>query len=205
MNYVIGKLETTFKNKKGYFFIVLIMFCLGISFGLYAVKYMGQADKNDLISYFNDFETSIKAQPINYTILLTNVIKKNLMFIIPIILLSITFIGFPFILVIDILKGFTLGYTFSFIVYAGSKKGLLLGITSVLPQYIFYIPCFIAVSVICLQLSGDKFRSRFFNSKNTLELTRAELLNEFIIIIILFVVGILIETYITPGIIKMVL
>lgn len=205
MNYVIGKLETTFRDKKGYFFIVLIMFCLGISFGLYAVKYMGEADKNDLISYFNSFADSIKNKPVNYTQLLVTTIKKNLIFIIPMVILSITFIGFPFILIIDLIKGFTLGYTFSFIVYAGSNKGLLLGVVAILPQYIFYIPCFIALSVMCLKLSADRFKIRFFNIGKKSDIIPAELLNRAAIIIMLFSMGILVETYVTPAIIKMVL
>ena len=40
MNYVVDKVNTIFRDKKAYFFIVLMMFCLGISFGLYTVKYM---------------------------------------------------------------------------------------------------------------------------------------------------------------------
>lgn len=76
MNYVVDKVNTIFRDKKAYFFIVLMMFCLGISFGLYTVKYMGESDKNDLMSYLNSFTTSIQGQPINYTQLLFEVIKK---------------------------------------------------------------------------------------------------------------------------------
>ena len=52
MNISGKKVNIGFNSRKGYFFIVLIMFCLGLSFGLYTVKYMGPADKNDLINYF---------------------------------------------------------------------------------------------------------------------------------------------------------
>ena len=123
MNYVVDKVNTIFRDKKAYFFIVLMMFCLGISFGLYTVKYMGESDKNDLMSYLNSFTTSIQGQPINYTQLLFEVIKKSLILFIPIIFLGMTFFGFPFILILDLIKGFTLGYTFSFISSAFNGKG----------------------------------------------------------------------------------
>ena len=93
MNYVVDKVNTIFRDKKAYFFIVLMMFCLGISFGLYTVKYMGESDKNDLMSYLNSFTTSIQGQPINYTQLLFEVIKKSLILFIPIIFLGMTFFG----------------------------------------------------------------------------------------------------------------
>ena len=38
MNISGKKVNIGFNSRKGYFFIVLIMFCLGLSFGLYTVK-----------------------------------------------------------------------------------------------------------------------------------------------------------------------
>ncbi|NSB25763.1 putative membrane protein SpoIIM required for sporulation [Clostridium saccharoperbutylacetonicum] len=92
MNYLLNKLNATFRDKKAYFFIVLIMFCLGISFGLYTVKYMGTSDKRDLTNYFSSFANSIGSQPTNYGNLLFEVIKKNILLIIPIFLLGLTFL-----------------------------------------------------------------------------------------------------------------
>lgn len=204
MNYIVDKMNVIFKDKKAYFFIVLMMFCLGISFGLYTVKYMGEADRNDLISYLNSFTNSIQGQPINYTELLFEVIKKSLILIIPILIFGMTFFGFPFILTLDLIKGFTLGYTFSFIASSFEDKGLLLGIISILPQNIIYIPCFIALSVICLDISVEKFKEKVFKSSKAKNISLSDTLNRFIIIIILFILGILIETYVSPSIIKFV-
>ena len=204
MNYVVDKVNTIFRDKKAYFFIVLMMFCLGISFGLYTVKYIGESDKNDLMSYLNSFTTSIQGQPINYTQLLFEVIKKSLILFIPIIFLGMTFFGFPFILILDLIKGFTLGYTFSFISSAFNGKGLLFGIISILPQNIIYIPCFIALSVICLNMSAEKFKEKVFKSSKAKDVFLRDTLSRLIIIMILFLLGILIETYVSPSIIKFV-
>ncbi len=204
MKYVIGKFEETLQDKRAYFFIVLIMFCVGLSFGVYLVKYMGQNDKNDLINYFNDFTKTILDQHINYIELLKSAAKKNLILLVPIIVLGFTFVGFPFILFIDLLKGFVLGYTFSFVVYAYKGKGMLLAIGSVLPQNLFYIPCFIVLSVICLHISSEKFKSRFFKATNKENLNSIELFGIFFIIIILFCMGTLIETYAIPSIIRLI-
>ena len=81
---------------------------------------------------------------------------------------------------------------------------MLLAIASVLPQNLFYIPCFIALSVICLDISSEKFKARFFKVKKKENISRVELFGILFIIIILFCIGIFIETYVTPSIIRLV-
>jgi len=204
MNFLLTRLNDTFRDKKAYFFIVLIMFCLGISFGLYTVKYMGASDKNDLTNYFFSFTNSIGNEPINYGTLLFEVIKKNILLIIPIFVLGLTFFGAPIILILDLLKGFTLGYTFSFMVTTFEGKGIGLALVSIIPQNLIYIPCFIALSVISLSMSTEKFKGRFFKRGKNKDSLFDGVLNKLIIIIILFSIGILVETYVSPSLIKIV-
>lgn len=204
MNYLITKFNDTFKDKKAYFFMVLIMFCLGISFGLYTVKYMGASDRNDLTNYFSSFTNNIGNEPIDHVKLLFEVIKKNIILIIPIFVLGFTFFGAPIILILDLLKGYTLGYTFSFMVTSFEGKGLGLALVSIIPQNIVYIPCFIALSVIGLSMSTEKFKIKYFKHSNIKTLFLNDFLNNLFIIIILLSIGILIETYISPSLIKFV-
>ena len=204
MNYLLTRLNDTFRDKKAYFFIVLIMFCLGISFGLYTVKYMGASDKNDLTNYFFSFTNSIGNEPINYGNLLFEVIKKNILIIVPIFVLGLTFFGAPIILLLDLLKGFTLGYTFSFMVTTFEGKGIGLALVSIIPQNLIYIPCFIALSVVSLSMSTEKFKGKFFKRVINKDAFFDSVLNKLILIIILFVIGILVETYVSPSLIKFV-
>ncbi|SFC23363.1 stage II sporulation protein M [Clostridium uliginosum] len=204
MNFIINKLNQTFRDKKVYFFMVLIMFCLGISFGLYAVKYMNESNRNDLISYFSGFTSSIGDTPIDYGNLLFNVIKKNMLIIIPIFIFGLTFFGMPFILILDMLKGFTLGYTFSFIMTTFEGKGIGLALVSVIPQNLIYIPCFIALSVIALSFSTQRFKGKFFKRTNVKDPFLNLIGNKLIIILAVFTIGILIETYVSPNLIKFV-
>lgn len=204
MNYLLSKLNATFRDKKAYFFIVLIMFCLGISFGLYTVKYMGASDKKDLTNYFFSFTNSIGSQPTNYGNLLFEVLKKNILLIIPIFLLGLTFFGAPVILILDLFKGFTLGYTFSFMVTTFDGKGIGLALVSVIPQNLIYIPCFIALSVISLSMSTERFKGKFFKRGNNKDLFLGDVLPKLIVIIMMFTIGILIETYISPSLIRLV-
>lgn len=204
MNFLITRLNHTFRDKKAYFFIVLMMFCLGISFGLYTVKYMGDSDKSDLMNYFISFTNAIGNEPINYGNLLFEVIKKNILLIVPVFILGLTFFGAPIILILDLLKGFTLGYTFSFMITTYEGKGIGLALISIIPQNLIYIPCFIALSVISLSMSTEIFKGKFFKHGKSKNFLFDGVLNKLIIIIILFVIGILVETYISPSLIKFV-
>lgn len=204
MNYIITKFNDTFKDKKAYFFVVLIMFCLGISFGLYTVKYMGASDRNDLTNYFFSFTNNVENESIDYGRLLFEVVKKNIIIIIPIFVLGLTFFGAPIILILDLVKGYTLGYTFSFVVTTFEGKGLGLALVSIIPQNILYIPCFIALSVISLSMSTEKFKNKYFKNGNIKSVFFADFLNKLVMIIILLSIGILVETYISPSLIKFV-
>lgn len=204
MNVLMSRFNATLRNSKGYFFIVLIMFCLGISFGLYTVKYMGPSDKNDLMNYFSSFTNSIENESINYGSLLFEVVKKNMILILPVIILGLTFFGDPIILIIVLLKGFTLSYTFSFITTTFEGKGVGLAMAAIIPQNLIYIPCIILLSVISIGMSTEKFKERFFKSSKNKNTVSNGVLYKFLMIILFFTLGMLIETYISPNLIKFV-
>ena len=165
---------------------------------------MGPSDKNDLINYFSSFTNSIENESINYGSLLFEVIKKNMIIIVPIIILGMTFFGDPIILIIVLLKGFTLSYTFSFITTTFEGKGVGLAIPAIIPQNLIYIPCIILLGVMSMEMSTEKFKERFFKNSKTKNTVSSGVLYKFLLIILLFTVGIFIETYISPNLIKFV-
>ena len=106
---IIGKLNLNKKENKFFYLMVFIFFCVGIALGTYIVKYMNANDASDLTSYFSTFTESIVKEPVNNKVLFLNVLKKNLILITIIIALSFTIFGTPVILLVDLVKGFTLG------------------------------------------------------------------------------------------------
>lgn len=201
---IIGKLNLNKKENKFFYLMVFIFFCVGIALGTYIVKYMNANDVNDLTSYFSTFTESIVKESVNTKLLLLNVLKKNLILITIIIALSFTIFGTPAILLVDLVKGFTLGYTFSFLISTFEGKGLWLALASIIPQNIIYIPCFIALSIIGIEFSSTKLKEKFFNKGKVNTIVERELILKIGVFACVFIIGTFIEAYICPNIIKFV-
>ena len=205
MKLLAKKICDTFEEQKFYYLIVLLFFCIGVVIGVYAVKYMSLTDRQDLTSYYSSFIENIQTNEISYANLLFEIFKKNIIIIIPIIILGFTFFGSPIILIINLMKGFSIGYTFTFLLTMFNGDGLMLAVSSLVPQNIIYIPCIVATSIIALSLSTLKFKEKFIKKmpiKNLL-LNKGGT-NILLIILCIFIIGMIIEAYLSPNLIKLV-
>ena len=205
MKLLAKKIGDTFEEQKFYYLIVLLFFCIGVVIGVYAVKYMSLTDRQDLTSYYSRFIENIQTNEISYANLLFEIFKKNIIIIIPIIILGFTFFGSPIILIINLMKGFSIGYTFTFLLTMFNGDGLMLAVSSLVPQNIIYIPCIVATSIIALSLSTLKFKEKFIKKmpiKNLL-LNKGGT-NILLIILCIFIIGMIIEAYLSPNLIKLV-
>ncbi|HCW53796.1 MAG TPA: hypothetical protein DG753_08690 [Clostridium sp.] len=119
-----------------------------------------------------------------------------------IIMFVMKFLRVLIILIFVLLRGFILSYTFSFITISCEGKGVGLAIMAIIPQNLIYIPCIILLSVISIELSTNKFKERFFKSGKNKKNVFNEVLYKYLLIALLFTLGIFIETYISPNLIK---
>ena len=202
---IINKAQHNYKENKLFYFMVFIFFCVGITLGTFMVKYMNYNDANDLTNYFSSFTKSLVSEPINSKILFLDILKKNLILLTAIVLFGLTIFGAPIILLIDLIKGFTLGYTFSFLLTSFEGKGIWLALASTLPQNIIYIPCFIVLSIVSIQFSSMKLRDKFFNKGKVNTIIEREIIFKIGVFLCLFIIGTIVETYLCPGLIRFVL
>lgn len=191
-----------FQEKFWLYIITILFFCTGIVLGIYTVKYMGQVDKGELSNYFISFIEVLDSKPINNKAILFQTLKSNIPMIIAIFVLGFTIIGLPIILVINIIKGFSIGFTFSFLISVMGKKGIALALIGVTPQNIIYIPCTIISSVIAMEISFNKIRNRINRQASISFGESKSYITAFIIILGVIILGGFIEGYITPSIIR---
>lgn len=189
-------------EQKVYYMLVLAFFVVGIALGTFMVKYMNAESLKDISSYFTTFINSVVENNVDSKALFLDILIKNIILIGFIVLLGFTFFGTPFILLIDLIKGFTLGYTFSLLLTTYNGKGIWLALASTIPQNIIYIPIFIALSIICIECSTSKMKNKLFASKNINSILYNDLIYKFGTLIIIFIIGVFIEAYVCPNIIK---
>ncbi|AAK80027.1 stage II sporulation protein M [Clostridium acetobutylicum] len=192
--------------KERFWLYIISSLSIGIGFviSVYTVKYMSSYEKNDLMSYILNFTKNKGTVSINYNGVLFQTLKDNIPLIIIIWFLGLTMIGIPVILIIDLLKGFSLGFTITFFVNNLGIKGVTMAFLGVLPQNLIYIPCILFVSVIAMEFSiglvrcgfNDGIRNRIFTRIGSYSLV-------FAFAAIFMGMGFLFETYCTPNIIKL--
>lgn len=203
--YLINKVSSNYKENKLFYLMVLIFFCVGIALGTYMVKYMNTSDSIDLSNYFSTFTKNIIQEPTNSKVLFLDIIKKNLILLTIILILSFVTFGTPFILLVDLIKGFTLGYTFSFLLTTFEGKGIWFALAATIPQNIIYIPCFIALSIVAIEFSSTKLKDKFFNKGKTNTIVEREVIFKIGVFLCIFMIGAIIEAFICPNLIKIVL
>lgn len=199
---ILKNCKIKINEQKIYYMLVLAFFVVGIALGTFLVKYMNAESLKDVSNYFTSFLNNISGSTIDSKALVLDILIKNTTLILFIILLGFTFFGTPFILLIDLVKGFTLGYTFSLLLTTYDGKGIWVALASTIPQNLIYIPIFIALSIICIECSTAKMKDKFFNNKNINSILSNDLIYKFGTLIIIFIIGVFIEAYLCPNIIK---
>lgn len=193
------------ENIKLYILSIVCIFS-GMIIGVYCIKFMKQPDKNGIYTYLNGFVNNLNYFNIDSKFIFVQALKNNLPFIVAIWFLGMTIIGLPLILIINIFKGFTLGFTISSMINLLGNKGIWISLLGVVPQNIIYIPCIIFLSVIAMNFSITLIKNRVNKLWTTNILQRiASYSIIFVIIFIITLIGYFIESFLAANIIKLII
>lgn len=188
------------KNNLKEYVSVIIVFLIGIVLGVIVLNNSNDLQKQELSTYVNDFVTQLNSDvSIDKIQLLKNVLINNLIIVIGLWFISSTVIGIPIVYAIVAYKGFCLSYSISTILAVlGGSKGICFVLASILPQNIIYIPCILALAVSGIKLYKSIMKDRRIDNIK-LEIFRHIFFSLFICI--LFIIGSIIETYVSSNII----
>lgn len=205
-NYLLNiNLNKRIKESMLLYIITLLCICTGIVLGIYAVKYMGKYEKTELLNYLNNFLVSVDKTKVNNIEVLIQAIKNNLPVIIAIWFLGLTMVGMPIILIIDTFKGFSLGFSISFLMKELGGKGIGITLLSIIPQNIIYIPLIILSSVFAMEFSLNLLnKDSYKNVKESIFVTIVSYSSMYILIIIVMFIGFFIEAFIIPNVVKLI-
>lgn len=204
MKNIIKKIQSIIAENRTLFLWILLFFLIGIVLGSYTVYYMSDTGKVEMGGYFTNFLKFIKSSNVDYTSILINSIKSIVPIIAIIIIFGFTLIGFPFVLLLNLIKGYILGFTLALVITVLGASGIGVVFTSLVLQNIIFVPVIILISILSMKSSIVKFKS--LRKDNVyLEVNGREYIAVQSILSAFILLGIIIETYISPNLVKLVI
>lgn len=142
------------KNNAKEYAIVLILFLIGLVFGIIFINNAAESQVNDITTYLGNFLEQIKGDvSIDQLELLKNAMVSNFILALVLWFVGSTVIGIPIVYGIVIYRGFCLGYTISSVIATiGMAKGIVFVLTSLVFQNLLLIPCLFALAVSGMRL-----------------------------------------------------
>lgn len=185
------------ENIKEYFIFALILI-IGLFIGTLILNNSGTAQREAISNYLNEFNTQVKdGSRVEYTSMLFEILKKDIVLTGLITFLSVSIIGVPAIYLIIGYKGFSLGYTISAIsVTFGTGKGLLFCFSLMFLSKVVEIP-----AIFFLSLSGIKMYKTIIKdkSKDNVKYAIRKYISNLLIALVMFLISAFIETYISSN------
>ena len=204
MRMFFSGLMESLKENKITFLWVLLFFLVGIVLGSYTVYYMSDFNRVEITTYFNNFLEFLGGNSVSYTSILVDSVKSILPMVVIIVLLGYTAVGTPIILMMDLAKGYVIGFTFSLIVSMLGSKGVMLVLSGLMLQNLIFIPIIMLISVLAIRHSVTKLKMGVSRDRVRLDVSKAYLNFQGLLSLII-ISGILIETYISPNLIRLVI
>ncbi len=153
--------------------------------------------KNHLLTLIDDYLRGGVNVGLDKQVILLNSFLNQAKSIIAVWFLGLTIIGMPIILGVVFLKGFSLGFTISFLVKEKAVSGVMISILSILPQNLVFIPLLIIWSVVGINFTIYIAKGRSMGgmplSKGFISYTVLLLVS-----LVIVLIGSLMEAYLSP-------
>lgn len=152
-NRIVSILIEFVKNNIKEYFIITLIFLMGIFLGVMFINNTTYEQKMEISSYVNTYmEAFEQTTSDNNLELLQNNLSDNIILAIIMWFVGSTVVGVPIIFGIIAFRGFCLGYTISAItIVLGISKGIGFTIISIMIQNILFIPAIISLGVSSLK------------------------------------------------------
>ena len=195
-------LDLILPNKKIDFFIITIMF-LGIISGSIFLMMSNESDKVNVITQIETFFKNISINSIDNGLALKNSLIINYLFVVIIWILGLSMIGIVINIFLTYIKGFLVGFSLASIFLTYKSGGILACILYTVPVQIINVIVVIILSIYSVMFSLNLLE--IINNKNNK--TKLMLKKYFIILIlciILSFISSLLEVYLFPNLLKLV-
>jgi len=193
-----------FRNHAQKYFILFIAFVVGVSAGAFTVNGLSNLQRQQLSHYLSNFFSLMDKQPFIPGDIFKLSLTQNIKIIGVMMLLGLSIIGAPFIFVVVCIRGFITGFTAGFIIQTYNIKGMIFILISVVPKELIIVPAFIAIGVNGINFSLDIINKR--TSMKSLGTSYKSNIASYCFVTLFYsafiILGIIIESYILPIIVR---
>ncbi len=185
--------------------VIVFFFILGVSIGALTVNNISSSTSTELHGYIKEFLNISHEEGIHSADILRQSVKFNFITCIIIFLSGLSYVGVVTLPIAAGFRGFCIGFTIAFLTRSFGSGGYLLSLVSILPQNLICIPVIIIMCVCSLYLSLTVLRNKYQKKRNEIALYIAPYLTTTIILLAALLAGTLIEAYLTPFLIRIVI
>lgn len=189
-------------NKRINFFIITIMI-LGIISGSIFLMLSSEIDKANVITQIETFIKNISTNSIDDGLALRNSLIINYLFVSAIWILGLSMIGIIINIFLTYIKGFLVGFSISSIFLTYKTKGILISLLYTFPVQIINIIVVMVLSIYSIMFSKNLLEI-IVNKKNNNRLIIKKYLVILLLCIILSFISSLLEVYLFPNLLKLV-
>ncbi len=205
MKKLMDKINSIFKENRNMIIFLSIIGIIGIIVGTILNIALNSDDSKLVSDSLNTFIYNLQNNNLDYKASFINSLISNLGFIIFMWLLGISIIGFPITLFIFFSKTFVLGFSVSSIIVNYKLKGCLLALGYIFPHLIINIFIYIVLAMYSLSLSFKIIQTVAKKQSIDFRFIMNKYFKVLLISIIFIIITSLIEIFITPEILKLII
>lgn len=191
-------------NKKTTLFY-LLLFGLGIIFGLMFIFFITDLDKYVIKNGLTEYITSITSNSFSYKEGLVLSLKTNIIYVTIIWLCGMVFIFVPIIIFIIFYKGFVLGFMISSFILTYKAKGILYSLLFIFPHELINIAIIIIFSIYSIRFAKKLIRAIYTNENINLRKIAKNYFILYLIFILASLISSLIEIYLNSFLIRIII
>ena len=186
------------------YLLIIFTFITGVAAGGFTINYIAPERQEHLAQYLYDHSYLLKNQAhVNKSVIYLNSVLQNVKTAFFIWFFGLYYVCIPLMLITVGFRGFLLGFTVAFFIDYYGFNGFLFIISCILPQCFIYVPCIVVMGIISLQYGIHSFKNRKIYYNKQVKFQRmAAYTWKFLLIIILFLIVGLYETFVVPFIFR---
>ncbi|MGI6343882.1 MAG: stage II sporulation protein M [Bacillota bacterium] len=202
MQVLLGRLRAHIQNHIGVYFFVIVLFVVGIVCGAVAVKALGFGQRQELMSFLQQFSPGEIWMPENSAAFLQTLLA-NLRSVGLIWLMALVLFGLPLIVCAVFFRGFVIGFSVGFLANELGWRGVLFSVCSIIPHNLFSVPALLGIASLSILHVLQTLQFRRAGVRKSYWENAASLTVRTLLLALLTIFSSLVETFVTPLLVRL--